>query len=64
MQVMLQQTKQQQEQCAKFSEDVHANAAAAVSNYHKTSRKTKLSHGLILYVQDECSFQQFQAYVS
>ena len=33
---------------AKFSEDVHANAVA-VSNYHKTSRKTKLSHGLILY---------------
>ena len=48
MQVMLQQTNQQQEQCAKFSEDVHANAAAAVSNYNKTSRKTKLSHGLIL----------------
>ena len=33
---------------AKFSEDVHANAAA-VSNYHKAYRKTKLSHGLILY---------------
>ena len=49
MQVMPQQTKQQQEQNAKFSEDVHANAAAAVSNYHKTSRKTKLCHGLILY---------------
>ena len=49
MLVMQQQTKQQQEQCAKFSEDVHANAAAAVSNYHKTSRKTKLSHGLTLY---------------
>ena len=48
MQVMLQQTKQQQEQMKKFS-DVHTNAAAAVSNYHKTSRKTKLSHGLILY---------------
>ena len=45
---MLQQTKQQQEQCAKFSEDVHANATAAVSNYNKTSRKTKLTHGLIL----------------
>ena len=34
---------------AKFPEHVHANATAAVSNYHKTSRKTKLSHGLILY---------------
>ena len=33
---------------AKFPEHVHANAAAAVSNYHKTSGKTKLSHGLIL----------------
>ena len=32
---------------AKFPEHVHANAAA-VSNYHKTSGKTKLSHGLIL----------------
>ena len=48
MQVMQQQTKQQQEQCAKLSEDVHANATAAVSNYNKTSRKTKLTHGLIL----------------
>ena len=42
MQVMLQQTKQQQEQ--KFSADVNRNAAAAVSNYHKTYRKTKLSN--------------------
>ena len=32
---------------AKFPEHVHTNAAA-VSNYHKTSGKTKLSHGLIL----------------
>ena len=48
MLVMQQQTKQQQEQCAKFSEDVHANATAAVSIYNKTSRKTKLTHGLIL----------------
>ena len=48
MLVMQQQTKQQQEQCAKFSEDVHVNATAAVSNYNKTSRKTKLTHGLIL----------------
>ena len=36
------------EQSKKQHQDV-ANAAAAVSNCHKTSRKTKLSHGLILF---------------
>ena len=49
MQVMLQQKKKTATRTdAKFSADVHLNAAA-VSNYHKTSRKTKLSHGLILH---------------
>ena len=40
MLVMLQQTKQQQEQMQNFQKwfMLHCNAAAAVSNYHKTSR--------------------------
>ena len=38
MQIMSQQTKQQQE---KFSTDVRDDATAAVSNYHEASGKTK-----------------------
>ena len=44
----LEAESKKEEQSKKQHQDV-ANAAVAVSNYHKTSRKTKLSHGLILY---------------
>ena len=44
----LEAESKKEEQSKKQHQDV-ANAAEAVSNYHKTSRKTKLSHGLILY---------------
>ena len=44
----LEAESKKEEQSKKQHQDV-ANAAAAVSNCHKTSRKTKLSHGLILY---------------
>ena len=58
----LEAESKKEEPSKKQHQDV-ANAAAAVSNYHETSRKTKLSHGRFCSVQDECSFQQFQAYV-
>ena len=44
----LEAESKKEEQSKKQHQDV-ANAAAAVSNYHKTSRKTKLSHGQILF---------------
>ena len=44
----LEAESKKEEQSKKQHQDV-ANAAAAVSNCHKTSRKTKLSHGLILF---------------
>ena len=43
MKVLVEQTKQQQEQMQLVSADVYLNATKAVSNNYEASRKTKLT---------------------
>ena len=65
MRVMLQQTKQQQEQMQNFQKWFTLMQQQQSQIIIKLLDKTKLSHNLTFCcVQDECSFQQFQAYVS